>query len=60
VGQVQRGIALREGGKSGMVASLWPTRHLLLEIGRRLVAGGYVERVFQLSEADLLGLLRRH
>jgi hypothetical protein len=46
-----------------MVASLWPTRHLLLEIGRRLVAGGYVERpeqVFQLSEADLLGLLRRH
>jgi phosphohistidine swiveling domain-containing protein len=63
VGQVQRGFALREAGKSGMVASLWPTRHLVLEIGRRLVAGGHLERpeqAFHLSKSDLLSLLRGH
>jgi hypothetical protein len=30
VGQVQWGFALREAGKSGMVASLWPTREYAL------------------------------
>jgi phosphohistidine swiveling domain-containing protein len=61
VGQVQRGFALREAGKSGVVASLWPTRHLLLEVGRRLVADGHMarpEHIFHLSKADLLALLR--
>ncbi|MGH8064021.1 MAG: PEP/pyruvate-binding domain-containing protein [Candidatus Entotheonellia bacterium] len=63
VGRVQRGFALREAGKSGMVASLWPTRRLLLEIGRRLVAARQMEQpehVFHLSKADLLGFLRGH
>jgi rifampicin phosphotransferase len=63
VRQVQRGFALREAGKSGMVASLWPTRHLVLEIGRRLVTGGHLERpeqAFHLSKGDLLSLLRGH
>ena len=60
VGQVQRGFALREAGKSSMVASLWPTRRLLLELGCRLTVSGHLERaeqVFHLSKVDLLGLL---
>jgi rifampicin phosphotransferase len=60
MGQVTRGFALREAAKSGMVASLWPTRHLVLEIGRRLVAGRHTERpeqAFHLSNADLSSLL---
>jgi hypothetical protein len=44
VGQVQRGFALQEAGKSSMVASLWPIRRLLLELGCRLVASGHIER----------------
>jgi pyruvate,water dikinase len=46
-----------------MVASLWPTRHLLLELGCRLVARGHLERaeqVFHLSKVDVLGLLYGH
>ena len=61
VRQVQRGFALREAGKSGMVATLWPTRQLVLEVGRRLAAAGHLgqcERAFHLSKADLLTLLR--
>jgi phosphohistidine swiveling domain-containing protein len=61
VGQVQRGFALREAGKSGMVATLWPTRQLVLALGCRLVAAGHMERseqAFHLSKADLLTLLR--
>jgi pyruvate,water dikinase len=60
VGQVKRGFAVREAAKSGMVASLWPTRHLVLEIGRRLVAGGHMgrpEHAVHLSNADLSSLL---
>ena len=61
VQQMQRGFALREAGKSAMVATFWPARHLLLEQGRRLVAAGHIERAeqaFHLSRADLLTLLR--
>jgi rifampicin phosphotransferase len=61
VRQVQRGFALREAGKSGMVATLWPTRQLVLEVGRRLATAGHLEhpeRAFHLSKADLLTLLR--
>jgi pyruvate,water dikinase len=61
VRRVQRGFALREAGKSGMVASLWPTRHLLLEVGHRLVAAEYLERpehAFHLSRADVFAFLR--
>jgi phosphohistidine swiveling domain-containing protein len=56
-----RGFALREAAKSGMVATLWPIRHLVLELGRRLVVSGHLERpeqAFHLSKADLLTLLR--
>lgn len=63
VGQVQRGFALREAGKSSMVASLWPIRRLLLELGCRLVTSGQMERpeqVFHLSKVDLLCLLSGH
>lgn len=61
VRRVQRGLALREAGKSGLVASIWPTRHLVLEVGRRLVAAGHMEcpeQAFHLSKADLLSHLR--
>jgi rifampicin phosphotransferase len=57
------GGVLREAGKSGMVASLWPTRRLLLALGCRLVARGHLERaeqVFHLSKVDVLGLLYGH
>jgi pyruvate,water dikinase len=63
VRRVHRGFAWREAGKSALVASLWPTRHLLLDIGRRLVVAGHMERpedAFHLSKADLLALLRGH
>jgi len=46
-----------------MVASLWPTRRLLPELGCRLAASGHMERpeqVFYLSKVDLLGLLCGH
>jgi pyruvate,water dikinase len=61
VKQMQRGFALREAGKSAMVATFWPARRLLLELGRRLAAAGHLERpeqAFHLSQADLLTLLR--
>jgi rifampicin phosphotransferase len=54
---------LREAGKSSMVASLWPIRRLLLELGCRLVTSGQMERpeqVFHLSKMDLLCLLSGH
>jgi rifampicin phosphotransferase len=60
VARVQRGFALREAGKSSMVASLWPIRRLLLELACRLVASRHMERpeqVFHLSKVDLLRLL---
>jgi pyruvate,water dikinase len=63
VRHVQRGVALREGSKSGMVASLWPTRRWLLEIGRRLMVARQIaqpEHVFHLTKADVLSLLRGH
>ncbi len=61
VGQGQQGFALRDAGKSGMVASLLPMRHLLFDIGRRLVTSGHMQRaeqVFPLSKPGLLVLLR--
>lgn len=60
VHQVQAGQAAREAAKSGAVASVWPTRYLLLELGRRLVAAGHLEHpedVFHLSKADVLTML---
>jgi pyruvate,water dikinase len=61
VRRVQRGFAVREAGKSAMVASLWPMRHLVLDVGRRLVAAGHLEHpedAFHLSKADVLAILR--
>jgi phosphohistidine swiveling domain-containing protein len=58
---VQRGFAMREVGKSAMVATLGPARHLMLELGRRLVELGHLQRpeqAFHLSQADVLALLR--
>lgn len=56
VRRTQHGFAAREAGKSGLVASMWPTHHLVLEIGRRLVAAGHLhqrEQAFHLSKAEL-------
>jgi pyruvate,water dikinase len=60
IGQVQQGFSAREAGKSGMVASLWPTRQLVLDLGRRLVVAGNLsqpEHAFHLSKADLCAFL---
>lgn len=43
------------------MASIWPTRHLLLELGRRLVRAGHLaacEQVFHLSNAEVLCFLQ--
>jgi pyruvate,water dikinase len=60
-GPARRGAALREYGKSLMVA-LWELmRYLFLEVGRRLTAAGTLERpddVFHLAYIDVEGYLR--
>jgi hypothetical protein len=46
--------------QQSMTAAALPARHLLLEVGRRLVAGGHMERpeqAFHLSKADLWPVL---
>jgi rifampicin phosphotransferase len=55
-GGMRRAAAIRELGKSAVVASALPIRGIALEIGRRLVADGhldYPEEVFDLVYADL-------
>lgn len=61
--KARAGFALREAAKSALVAFLEPTRAIALEIGRRMVEGGVLDRVkdvFCLTRADvdayLLGL----
>ncbi len=54
--RARRSAALREAGKSALVAMALPVRLLLLEFGRRLVAVGLIDAiddVFHLSRADL-------
>lgn len=54
--RVRQGLALRDAAKSGIVASLWPMHHLVLEVGKRLQATGHLttpEEAFHLSKADV-------
>jgi pyruvate,water dikinase len=54
--RARRSAALREAGKSALVAMALPVRMLLLEFGRRLVASSLIDTaddVFHLSRADL-------
>ena len=55
-GGMRRAAAIRELGKSAVVASALPMRGIALEIGRQLVADGHLdhpEEVFDLVYADL-------
>src|SRR5205814_567556 len=59
--RLRRSAALREAGKSALVAMALPVRMILLEFGRRLVAAGLigaVDDVFHLSRADLETVVR--
>jgi pyruvate,water dikinase len=54
--RARRSAALREAGKSALIAIALPVRMILLEYGRRLVMAGVIdaaEDVFHLSRADL-------
>jgi rifampicin phosphotransferase len=58
--RLRRGAAIRELGKSALVAFMLPMRGITLDIGRQLVAGGHLddpEQVFHLSHVDLLAWL---
>jgi rifampicin phosphotransferase len=57
---LQRAMALREFGKSILVAAVWPGRLVALEVGRRLTAAGRLDaptQVFHLAKADILTFL---
>jgi pyruvate,water dikinase len=59
--RTRRGVALREEGKSLMVAVWEPMRYLTLETGRRLILAGALDRpddVFHLSYMDVESYLR--
>ncbi len=60
IARLQEGVALREFAKSVLTATLLPTRRCCLEIGRRLVTTGHLDRpedVFHLAKVDLYSLL---
>jgi pyruvate,water dikinase len=42
-GRLRAAMAVREGAKSALVSLLLPTRRLVLEMGRRLVAAGHLD-----------------
>ena len=53
---LSRAYATRELGKSALVASIMPLRHIALDVGRRLVASGQLDRAeqaLQLTGSDL-------
>jgi pyruvate,water dikinase len=59
--RARQGAALREAGKSAVVALLEPQRAVVLEVGRRLVAAGaleYPSDVFHLAGTDVEMYLR--
>ena len=59
--RLRRAYAIRELGKSALVAGLLPYRQIVLEIGRRLVASHQFderERVFDLTATDLRNYLK--
>jgi pyruvate,water dikinase len=58
--QARRAAALREAGKSTLVALLEPIRAIVLEMGRRMLAAGLLEAkedVFFLTWSDVLAFL---
>ncbi|MDR3698978.1 MAG: PEP/pyruvate-binding domain-containing protein [Candidatus Sulfopaludibacter sp.] len=53
---LRRSWAIRESGKSALIAAMFPERRIALEVGRRLVAAGHLDQpdqVFDLSAGDL-------
>jgi pyruvate,water dikinase len=57
VRKLREAMAAREGAKSALVSLALPTRRLVLEIGRRLVAAGQMdapEQVFHFAFADII------
>lgn len=50
---LRRGYAIRELGKSALVAAILPTRHIVLELGRRMVESKLLDR--QEQALDLTG-----
>src|SRR5262249_13601613 len=59
--RLRRAYAIRELGKSALVAGLLPYRKLVLEVGRRLVATGHFdepEQVFDLTATDVRNWLQ--
>src|SRR5262249_24924906 len=60
-GCARRSAALREAGKSALVAAIAPARRMLLDAGRRMVAAGILDQrddVFHLSWPDIETWLR--
>jgi pyruvate,water dikinase len=60
-GKLRAAVAVREGSKSALLCLMLPTRRIVLEIGRRLVAAGQLdspEQALQLARIDLACWLR--
>ena len=56
---MRRGFAIRELAKSALVAGAYPTRTILLEIGRRFTTSGHLDdarQVFDLTNSDFRSL----
>ncbi len=47
---LRRGYAIRELGKSALIAAILPCRNIVLEVGRRMVASGLLDRKEQALE----------
>jgi len=61
VRRLQAAMVVREAAKSAMISLLLPTRRMVLEIGRRLVAAGHLdspEQALELAFTDLSCWLR--
>ncbi len=61
VRRLRAAIAVREGAKSALISLMLPTRRMVLEIGRRLVAAGQMdspEQTFDFAFTDLSCWLR--
>jgi len=59
-GGMRRGWALRELGKSALVAFILPMRGIVLDLGRQLVAAGHLdspEQAFHLTHVDIVSWL---
>lgn len=60
VNRARKASAMREEAKSALVASVPPTRRIALEVGRRLVRAGHLDKpedIFHLSLFDFRALL---